>query len=56
MEKLKQLADVKVSDMVISADRMEIGNAKSSAVMDVEKEYGIKVYSIVNMNFGRFLI
>lgn len=50
MEKMKQLADVQVTDMIISVDRMEVGNTQLSAVMEVEQEYGIKVHSIVNDN------
>jgi len=50
MEKIKQVADVKVTDMIISVDRMEVGNSNLSAVMEVEKEYGIKVHSIVTIN------
>lgn len=48
--KIKQLADVKVTDMIISVDRMEVGNSNMSAVMEVEAEYGIKVHSIVTIN------
>lgn len=50
MNKIMQIADVIVTDMVISVDRMEVGNTKSSAVMEVEKEFGIRVHSIVDMN------
>lgn len=50
MNKIKQVAEVKVSDMIISVDRMEIGNSKLSAVMEVEEEYGIKVHSIVTIH------
>ncbi len=50
MNKLKQVADVKVTDMVISVDRMEVGNASKSAVMEVEEEYGIRVHSIVTIH------
>ena len=48
--KIKQLADVKVTDMIISVDRMEVGTSNMSAVMEVEAEYGIKVHSIVTIN------
>lgn len=50
MTKIKSMADAKVSDMIISVDRMEVGNSNMSAVMEVEAEYGIKVHSIVTMN------
>jgi orotate phosphoribosyltransferase len=50
MKKIKQVADVKVTDMVISVDRLEVGNSNLSAVMEVEEEYGIRVHSIVTIN------
>ncbi|HKM35920.1 MAG TPA: orotate phosphoribosyltransferase [Lachnospiraceae bacterium] len=50
MSKMKQVADVRVTDMVISVDRMEVGNSNLSAVMEVEEEYGIRVHSIVTIH------
>ena len=50
MNKLKQVAEVKVTDMIISVDRMEVGNSNSSAVMEVEEEYGVRVHSIVTIH------
>jgi len=50
MIKIKQIADANVLDMVISVDRMEVGNSNMSAVMEAETEYGIRVHSIVTMN------
>jgi len=50
MTKIKQIADAKVLDMVISVDRMEVGNSNISAVMEAEAEYGISVHSIVTIN------
>ena len=51
LPKLKEAADVKVAAMVIQADRMEKGlNSDKSAVQEVSEEFGIKIYSIVNMN------
>lgn len=50
LPKLAQAADVKVAGMVISVDRMERGlETNLSAVQEVYKEFGIKVYSIVTM-------
>jgi len=50
LPKLKQEANVEVSGMVISVDRMERGlESKLSAVQEVYKEFGVKVYSIVTM-------
>lgn len=50
MIKIKQVAEVKVTDMIISVDRMEVGNSNLSAVMEVEEEYGIKIHSIVTIH------
>lgn len=50
LPKLKQAADVEIAGMVISVDRMERGlDSNLSAVQEVYKEFGIKVYSIVTM-------
>ena len=47
----KDAADVKVTGMVIQADRMEKGlNSDKSAVQDIKDEFGINIYSIVNMD------
>lgn len=51
LPKLKSAADVNVTGMVITVDRMEKGlNTDDSAVQEVFKEFGIKVYSIININ------
>lgn len=51
MEKIKGICNAKVTDMVISVDRMEIGkNGTKSAVQEVEEEFGIKVHSVVTMD------
>lgn len=51
LPKLKAEADVVPAAMVIQADRMEKGlNSEKSAVQEVSGEFGIKIYSIVNMN------
>jgi orotate phosphoribosyltransferase len=50
LPKLQQAANVKIEGMVISVDRMEKGLESSlSAVQEVDKEFGVKVYSIVTM-------
>lgn len=50
LPKLKQAADVEIAGMVISVDRMERGlDSNLSAVQEVYKEFGVKVYSIVTM-------
>lgn len=50
LPKLKASADVEIAGMVISVDRMERRLESSlSAVQEVYKEFGVKVYSIVTM-------
>lgn len=50
LPKLKQTANVEIAGMVISVDRMEKGlESGFSAVLEVYKEFGVKVYSIVTM-------
>jgi orotate phosphoribosyltransferase len=50
LPKLQAAAKVEVAGMVISVDRMEKGlESDLSAVQEVYKEFGIKVYSIVTM-------
>lgn len=51
LPKLKAAAEVEIAGMIISVDRMERGlESNLSAVQEVYKEFGVKVYSIVNMN------
>lgn len=49
LPKLKSAADVDVTGMVITVDRMEKGTGELSAVQQAKKDFGIDVYSIVNM-------
>ena len=50
LPKLADAAKVQVAGMVISVDRMERGlESNLSAVQEVYKEFGVKVYSIVTM-------
>lgn len=50
LPKLEQAAKVQIAGMVISVDRMEKGlESNLSAVQEVYKEFGVKVYSIVTM-------
>lgn len=50
LPKLAQAANVEIAGMVISVDRMERGlESNLSAVQEVYKEFGVKVYSIVTM-------
>ena len=49
--KLKDAADVDITAMVITVDRMEKAlDTELSAVQQAYRDYGIKVYSIVNIN------
>ncbi|MBR4622109.1 MAG: orotate phosphoribosyltransferase [Ruminococcus sp.] len=50
LPKLKSAADVDVTAMVITVDRMEKSlDSELSAVQAAYKEFGVKVYSIVNI-------
>ena len=46
---LKAAADVDIVGMVISVDRMEKGQGELSAVQEVYREFGIKVFPIVTV-------
>ena len=46
---LKNAADVDITGMVISVDRMEKGQGEYSAVQEVYNEFGIKIYPIVTV-------
>ena len=51
LPKLKGAADVNITGMVISVDRMEKAlDSDMSAVQSAYKDFGIKVYSIVTIN------
>ena len=51
LPKLKEAANVDVTGMVITVDRMEKAlDSDMSAVQSAYKEFGVKVYSIVNIN------
>ena len=45
---LKAIADVKISALFVSVDRMERGSGEQSALSELRDEYGINVYSIIN--------
>lgn len=47
---LKSVADVNITGMVISVDRMEKGRGELSAVQEVKQEFGITIYPIVTIN------
>lgn len=46
---LKEQADVNITALIISVDRMEKGKGELSAVQEVKRDFGIDVYSIVTM-------
>ncbi len=51
LPKLKGAADVDITGMVITVDRMEKAlDSDMSAVQAADKEFGVKVYSIVTIN------
>lgn len=47
---LKNAANVNITSVIISVDRMEKGNNEISAIQEVYEEFGIKVYPIVTIN------
>lgn len=47
---LKSAADVRVTDMVISVDRMERGTGGTTAVEEMQREFGITVHSLVTVH------
>ena len=50
LPKLQAAANVEIAGMIISVDRMEKGlESELSAVQEVYREFGVKVYSIVTM-------
>ena len=49
MPKLMTAADVNVTGMVITVDRMEKGTGELSAVQEVKRDFGVIVYPIVTM-------
>ena len=49
MPKLNGAADVDVTGMVITVDRMEKGTGELSAVQEVKRDFGVTVYPIVTM-------
>jgi orotate phosphoribosyltransferase len=46
---IKSVADVSITDMVISVDRMERGQNNLTAVEEMKKEFGITVHPIVTI-------
>ena len=49
LPKLRAAANVDISGMVITVDRMEKGTGELSAVQEAKRDFGVTVYSIVNM-------
>ncbi|MPM57429.1 Orotate phosphoribosyltransferase [bioreactor metagenome] len=50
MAKILGIAKVKVSDMLVSVDRLEKGLTEQSAIQEVERNFGIHVHSIVTID------
>ena len=46
---LQAAAKIDLAGMVISVDRMERGKGDLSAVQEVDRDFGLKVYSIVTI-------
>ena len=49
LPKLRAAADVDIPGMVITVDRMEKGTGELSAVQEAKRDFGVTVYSIVNL-------
>ncbi|BBN60422.1 orotate phosphoribosyltransferase [Hydrogenovibrio marinus] len=47
---LIQAQGAKPAGVIVALDRMEKGQGELSAIQEVERDYGIPVYSIINMN------
>lgn len=47
---LIQQQGAKPAGVIVALDRMEKGQGELSAIQEVERDYGIPVYSIINMN------
>jgi orotate phosphoribosyltransferase len=51
LPKLRQAADIEITGMIITVDRMEKAlDSDLSAVQAAKREFGVDVYSIVNIN------
>lgn len=50
MAKILGIAKVKVTDMLVSVDRLEKGLTENSAIQEVERDFGILVHSIVTID------
>lgn len=45
---LKSVADVDVTSIIISVDRLEKGNSDKTTLEEIKEEFGIETYAIVN--------
>ncbi len=48
LERLNSIANVDIDSVIISVDRMEKGPSGKSAIEEIQEDFGIKVYPIVN--------
>ncbi len=46
---LQSAANVNIAGLIISVDRMERGQANKTAIQEIDEEFGIKTYPIVNV-------
>lgn len=46
---LKAQADVEVSSLIVSVDRMERGQGEKTAIQEIEEEFGIRTFPIVTV-------
>jgi orotate phosphoribosyltransferase len=50
LEIMKEVGNPEIKGVLIAADRMEKGKGEKSAIQEVKEEFGIDVYSIVDLN------
>ena len=50
MPLLQSCGDVKVSALVVSVDRMERGTGTKNALAEIQENYGMKTFAIVNLD------
>jgi orotate phosphoribosyltransferase len=50
LDVLKTVGSPPVKGIVVAVDRMEKGKGEKSAIQEIKQEFGINVYSIVNID------
>ena len=50
LEVLKNFGPPKIEGVIVAVDRMEKGKGEKSAIQELQEEFGINIYSIVNID------